>query len=448
MQINLKKFAYLRIFLYLCSRKMRNKRMNIWHSSSVRNVGKLLSANIIAQAIGILIYPVLTRMYAPEDFALLNLFTSIVGVIVILSTAEFQYAVVLPEDDNKARSIVHVCALLLTAAVLITALSIPFAQPIARLFNAPELARYWWLVPFSVLGMSAWNILNYWYIRHKAFTRISGYQITQSIFSASGKIGLGTPGFMSGGMIVATVIAPLLSLVISIGLAWKKHIRVLFSIDRQQIRSVMREYANFPKFNLPRSLVNTISIALPIWIMTPRFGLEEIGQFSLAMMAAVLPFTLFARACNQVLYQHLSVCVQQQKSLRPVLQPFILWTGIAIIAGLALVYVFLPQLVSLVFGAKWMESADIMRRLFPYLLLTPVCGSICFLSDIFAKQKIALWLETGYTIIMALSLVFGTWYCSFFTTVSLFAWTRFAFLAVQLIWFLALVHQYHASLRK
>ena len=60
----------------------------------VRNVAKLLSANVVAQVIGLLVYPILTRMYTPEDFGLMNLFVSIGSVLVILATAEYYYAIV------------------------------------------------------------------------------------------------------------------------------------------------------------------------------------------------------------------------------------------------------------------------------------------------------------------------------------------------------------------
>lgn len=410
--------------------------------ASVRDVGKLFSANVFAQLLGILIYPLLTRLYTPEDFALLNLFTSIVSVLLIIATAEYQYAIVLPEDDKRARSIVHVCLLILAIVTLIVSLSIPFAQTITGLFEAPDLAHYWCLLPLSVFGLGIWNILNYWFIRRKTFTRISGYQITQSIFSATSKIGLGALGWLQSGMIIATVLAPFLSLFISICMAWKKHIQALLTIHWGQLKEVAREYINFPKFSLPKALVNSISLALPIWFLTPQFGLEQVGQLSLAMMATILPFTLFARACNQVLYQRISESVQQQKTILPVLQAFVVWTSIAMIICMPMVYIFLPQMVTVIFGAQWIESADIMRRLFPYLMLTPICGSICFLSDVFGKQKMAMWMEIGYTIALVLVLSLGVHFCTFSSCVSLFAWIKFTYLAIQLVWFLTLAYNY------
>ena len=93
-----------------------------------------------------------------------------------------------------------------------------------------------------------------------------------------------------------------------------------------------------------------------------------------------------------------------------------------------------------------MESATIIRRLFPGLLLMPISGSICFLSDVFAKQKIAMWMETAYVAATAIAIGVGIYLDTFMGSVSLFAWTRFAYLAIQLVWFFSLVRSYHKSL--
>ena len=419
---------------------------NIFRSPMVRNAGKLLSANVIAQAIGILVYPLLTRMYAPEDFALLSLFTSIAGVLVLVATAEYQYAIVLPKSDEHARALAHVCALLLLAMTALICLSLPFAAPIAAMFKAPALATYWWMMPLSVLGLGLWNILNYWYIRRRAFTRASGYQITQSVFSASGKIGLGALGWLQGGMVVAPVFAPLLSLLINGALAWRKYLSELLHPCRCDMRFVAREYANFPKFNLPRALVNSVGLALPVWLLTPHFGLAEVGQLSLAMMAAFVPLNIIARACYQVLYQRVAELVQRRQSIARVLWRFSLWMAVAFLIGLTAVYIFVPQLVTFIFGAEWLEAADIIRALYPYIVLTPICGSVCFLSDVFAKQKTALWMETGYVAALALALLVGIHTKDFIRTVALFAWVRCAYLAVQLLWYVALSRNYNRTL--
>ena len=417
----------------------------IWSSPSARNVGKLLSANIVAQAIGLLVYPILTRLYSPEDFGLLNLFTSIASVVALFATCEYHYAIVLPKEDEKAHSLVQLCFIIVAFLFAFTCLTIPFATPISALFKAPELAHYWWMLPFLVVSFGIWNILNYWYIRRKAFTRISGYQVTQSIFSAAGKIGLGVMGRLNCGLIVASVLAPLLSLLISAGLAWKKHLCMLFSRN-ENMRIVAKEYANFPKFSLPRALVNSVGISLPVWLLTPHFGLEQVGYLSLAMMAAFLPLNIIARACYQVMYQEVAEKVQRQEPIQSIILRFVAWTSMVMLMGLTGIYIFVPQLVTLLFGADWIESAYLIRRLLPYLLLVPVCGTICFLSDVFAKQKIAMWMETGYVTMMAIMLFLGIQLDNFEASVSFYAWLGFGYLFIQLVWFVSLALRYQRTL--
>ena len=108
---------------------------SIVKSSGVRNFSKLLSANVMAQVLGLVVYPILTRMYAPEDFGLLNLFLSIGGVLAILSTAEYYYAIVLPKEDKDAENVLGVGVLWLLATTVVVSLSVVFAQPISVLFK-------------------------------------------------------------------------------------------------------------------------------------------------------------------------------------------------------------------------------------------------------------------------------------------------------------------------
>ena len=262
---------------------MTIKQSQIWSSETARNVGKLLSANVIAQAIGLLVYPLLTRLYAPGDFGLANLFLSIGGILALISTAEYQNAIVLPKEDERARALAQICILSLLGLSALLILSLPFSRPVALLFKTPDLARWWWMMPVYVLALGGWQIARNCLLRHKVFNNLSFYQYSQALFSTGGKLGFGAAGFLSGGLIAASALAPLLSLCISIGTAWKKVFRSLLHVDRQLCRAEAKNYRQFPCFSLPRSFVNTLSGNLPALILTPVFGLTEMGYFGMAL---------------------------------------------------------------------------------------------------------------------------------------------------------------------
>lgn len=425
---------------------MKEQIRKIARSELVRNSAKLLSANVIAQAIGLLVYPILTRLYSPEDFGLLNLFLSIGGVLVLLSTAEYQYAIVLPKKDEEARGLVHICGFLLLITTGIVLLSVPFSKPIARLFNTPELANWYWLMPLFVFVMGLWNILNYWYIRRKAYSRISGYQMGQSILSASGKLGLGTMGYLQGGMIITTIFAPLVSISISILLAWKKHIRYLFANPRMKLKELLKQYQNFPVYSLPRSVINMVAGQLPVLLLTPMFGTREIGFWSMAILLAFSPISMISKALYQVLFQNITVKVNNKQ---PIGSIFVRFTYIILafaIPTFLILYSFLPDLCHYLLGKGWEITGEYIRWMLPWLCCSLLTASVCFLSDVFTKQRIGLWFEILIAVSRTIGVLAGILTNQFKIAVIGYAICSAIAIFAQYIWLYSLVRKYDSNI--
>ena len=361
----------------------------------MKHSARLLSANVMAQVIGLAVYPLLTRLYSSADFGLLHLFLSIGGVLVLLACCEYHYAVVLPHDEERSLALVRWTVVLVTAMTVLLLLTLPLSGVIADGFEVPELARWWWLMPLFVLFSGLWNVLNYWYIHTTRFKHIGAYQVSLSVLSAGNKLGFGYAGWLRGGLVLSVVIAPLVALLMQLAAMGRELISLFKTWDWQQMRRVAREYKNFPLFNLPRALVNTFGASLPVWLLTPYFGLELVGYFSLAITAAFLPMNIIARSCYQVLYGQVADMVGQHQPVRGLVAKFVLWTALPLLFVLPVIYLFVPELVSLLFGAGWEMTAEVIRRLFPYVALTPLCGALCFVSDVFMRQKMAMWLEVG-----------------------------------------------------
>lgn len=417
-------------------------------SAGVRNFAKLLSANVVAQVIGLVVYPILTRMYAPDDFGLLNLFLSISGVLVILATAEYQYAIVLPKDDRQARAVVHVGLIVLTGVVALTAVSVAFSVPIARVFKSPDLVRYYWLMPVMVLVLGLWNLLNYWYIRREAYARISGYQMSQSVLAAGSKIGLGAGGFLRGGLIVSMVVAPLMSLIISVSLAWKKHIRPLLGgVDKAMCREVARTYRNFPVYSLPRSFVNMLAGQLPVLLLTPAFGAREVGFWSMAILLGFSPVSMLTRAMYQSLYQTITVRVNDSVAIGGTFRRFTMMTLAAVVPTFAVLYWFLPQLAQWFLGEEWSTSGEYIRWMLPWLCVNMLTASTGFLADIFFKQRIGLLFEVLMAVLRTLGVVAGLLANSFVVAVAGYSIGSAVAVLAQYVWLMTLVRRYDRSLQ-
>lgn len=422
--------------------------LNFIQSSGVRNFTKLLSANVVAQVIGLLVYPILTRLFSPDDFGLLNLFMSIGGVLVVLSTAEYYYAIVLPKDDRDANNVLGVGLLWLLAVTALVAISALFSGPISALFNAPKLASFYWLMPLYVLAIGAWNLLNYWYIRQRKYSSISRYQVSQNLFSAGGKLAFGYGGVMSGGMIYAVVIAPLLSLFTSL-LRYRKQLsQSLRQITWTDVRQQAVEYRNFPCFVLPKSLINMLAGQMPVLLLTPFFGSKAVGFLSLALLLGYTPIGTVTRAIYQVMYQSTMNRVHHSLPIGDIFRKFIIFTSALVLPVFAVLWFVLPDLTAWLLGAQWHLSGLYLRWMLPWLFVSLLSCSINYLFDVFMQQKWCLAFEIVLALLRIMGLAIGVWAGNFLLAVICYSLATVLALLLQIVWMLLQVKRYDDGLKE
>ena len=415
-------------------------------NSSVRNFAKLFSANVVAQVIGLVVYPILTRMYAPEDFGLMNLFLSISGIVVIVSTAEYYNAIVLPKKESEGVWVAYLCTCILLLVVGVTSISVFFADEIAQAFNTPALAKYYWLLPISILINGGWNILNYWHIRHTQYSSISKYQLSQSTFSAVAKIGFGHAGMVQGGLIYSMVIAPLLSLVIRIVALYRSGIKSqLLRPVWREISAMAQRYKKFPLFSLPRSFVNMVAGQLPVLLLTPLFGAEYIGWWSMALLLGFTPINMITRSIYQVLYQHTTVRVHEHQPIGGYFRRFTLWVVVVGIPLFGVLYWLLPKLTLWFLGEGWEMTSVYLRWMLPWLLCSILTASTGFLADIFFKQQIGFAFEILTAILRTAAVVIGIWREDFTLAIICYAIGTAISILAQYIWLFSLIKRYDAE---
>lgn len=415
---------------------------HIIHTDTAKNSAKLLSANVMAQAIGLIIYPIITRLYSPEDFGLFNLFSSIGGILVLLATAEYQYAIVLPKRDKDAIALFQTgCFIALAVTALIT-LTIPFRHKIAGLFNTPELADWYFLLPLFVAGSALWNLLNYWLTRKKQFSNISIYQLSQSIISAGSKYFFGISGFLAGGLIVSSVIGCISAFIVSLTMALRKYAMQFAHVSISRCKHVAKKYANFPKFSLARALVNQFFGQIPVLLLTPVFGTSSIGYWSMAILLAFTPVNMISRSVYQVLFQKMNQDAQNQRSLTAFYKKTVIYTILIAGAGSCILFPFLPTLTQWLLGDNWNISGIYIRYMLPWLTFSLIVASTGFIPDLFFKQRTGLFFEILLATARLIGVLIGIFAHNFTIAIAGYAFGSAIVTCTQLGWFWSLIRRY------
>ena len=435
---------------------------NPFRSSLVRDASRLLSANVAAQVIGLLVYPLLSRLYSPSDFGLLNVFVSIGGILIVIANMEWHYAIVLPKDDDKAKSIVRISLATILIVSVLVALTIPFAPIIAGWMKTPSLSRYYWLLPMYVLFSGIWNVLNYWFIRYKQYGSISGYQISSSLFSAGYKSMFGAIGATGGGLIYSTVLMPLSALTIQCIRSWKEYISPIFrpstdSCERSGIlthdirRSVfdtrlIKEYKYFPLYSLPRNIINIAAAQLPVLLLTPVFSVEQVGYWGMAYTLAFTPIIVIIRSLYQVLYQKTNEMIIAKRSISRYFRKYTLLALAIIIPVFTVLYFILPSLTEWLLGTGWRRTGELIRLMLPWIAVNVLSSSTIYLVDIFFKQKQLLIFEIWLALMRILGIIAGIWLNSFTAAIAFYCLSNAIVNIAEFIWMIVLVQQYEKTI--
>ena len=423
---------------------MNNRWSQIWSSPSVRNVGKLLSANVLAQVIGLLVYPILTRLYTPEDFGLLNLFMSIGGILVLLSTCELQSAILLPSQEGEAAGVARLTLRVVGICLLVIAITIPFSSSIAHLFDAPALANYYWLLVPYVGIMGCWTIYNAWLTRRREFGRISAYQLNQSITGVLTKLLFGWIGWLRSGLIVSSVLSPFIAICTSI-VRDREAFRSLWQPCECGSRELANRYRRFPLFSMPRALVNNLSGNLPALLLTPYFGLNQLGLFAMAITLAFRPITMITASLHQVLFERVAQSVREGQSVWRWLSKRWLQLVAIVVPIMLLLTIVMPWLVQVLLGAGWNETAILIRYMMPWLTCVFLIAPLAFISEVFGQQKLFLIIEIVYLGLRVSAMVIGIWMNSFALAIILISASGVLVLLLQLCLYIHFLRKYELT---
>lgn len=414
-------------------------------SKTLRNSAKLLSANIIAQTVGFLFYPLLTRLYSPQDFGILNLFLSIGGILVLFATADYQYAVLLPKSERKAVAVFRFAAGITVGVTLLCVLSVFFRHPIASLFKAPGLAAVYPILPVFVFLSAFWVLLNYWFTRQERFGAVASYQITQNLGNSLFKYGAGRAGWFQWGLVGSTALSLFISLA-SVFFSNRKFCRPLLRSDWKGERAAARRYMRFPLFSLPRTIINNISCNLPVFLLTPCFGLKEMGYLGMGMTIAFRPISMITASLCQVFFQKMAKNVQERQPVSAFFKKVVVRGGLAVAVVFTGLYFVLPPLTGWLLGAEWQATGHYIRLMLPWLWLTAIGGCVNFISDLFQKQASMLAIESVYLVLRAAALLAGIFWHSFTLAIFLYSIVSALVITVQLVWFSVLICRYEKGL--
>lgn len=358
---------------------------NYFKSEFNKNVLVLLKGTTIAQGLSILISPILSRIYTPEEFGVFALYASIVGIIGVIATGRYELSIVISKSDEEANSLVKLSlkiALFISGALMVLALFL--ADYFATLLKTPEIKNWLYIVPVSVFLLAFYNTFNLLFTRFKAFNKISNAGIIQSTTTNGLNLGLGVFNNGALGLILGQIIGQLASVVY----LFKSNGYSLSTIRKSKMR-VGKKYAHFPLKNGLSGFLNILANQLPVLLISSLFGAAIIGFYSLVLKVLNLPMSLIGKSFSQVYYQKIAEIHKNEDDgeFRFVRNTTLKLLALGAIPSIIL-FLFGEELFSFVYGDEWAFSGQIASLFAFFYLIRFVYFSQS--TYLIAKEKLGI----------------------------------------------------------
>ncbi len=406
-------------------------------TSRARNVLLVTGGATIGQGAVMLSMPIITRLYNPDTFGLYAVFTSAIGIFSTIIALHYELAIPLPRGEAEAKRLMKLA--LLIAAIFSSVVGIViiiFKAPIFSVIQAQKLEPYVWLIPCVLVLNGVSILLTFWAIRKQGFRYTALSKIFQGVTQSVSQVVAGIFGGGLYGLVIGQVggqIAGILALLRAAPKSWQIARR---RAQGAQLWLTAKKYQRFPLITVWSSLINALSIQLPVLMLSLLFGPSVTGFFALSFRLLQMPVRLLGQSASQVFFSMAAEAHRENDLARVTRRIFRSMFSFALPTFVILGYV-APELTKIIFGEAWAEAGIYTQLLMPWIMFAFLSETLSVLVSVLHRQSQELLFQLGYLLCIFVSIIGGA-FLGGTATVALLGILGGIFLLTKIFWLLSI----------
>jgi O-antigen/teichoic acid export membrane protein len=371
-----------------------------------RSVATIAGGTVFAQGLSLLSSPITTRLYGPADYGTVAVFTSAVATLLLLATWRYEMAIVLPKSDEDARSVLWCCLLLSCCVSVLTVVGFFFfGHWLFDVLKVPQLYRFWWMLPPTLLGASLYQCFSIWALRRKAYSDVSKSKVRQAIAGTSVTLAIGSLWKGPLGLLLGSFCSMSMGVRrLSRGSSWLERGVGLSAVLRRAYQA-LRAYGKFSVLTTVSTLLANIGAFLAPIVFAAFYSGTMVGHFSLAQRLVFLPSTLLGTAVAQVFVAEASDILRTRPEEMPHFFRKITRQMAPLGACILVVGAFCPWVFPLAFGARWQTAGVFAAVLSVLAAVQIVVGPISDISILRKRMDVQL----GLGVLRAIMILTSIW---------------------------------------
>lgn len=332
----------------------------------LKNILVLASGTALSNAMTLMFSLVITRLYGPEQYGYLGVFTSSIYMFAPAIALTFPMSIVLANSDAEALKLAKLSLLIglsLSTALLIGLLI--FEIEVLSLINAESLVGLSWLLPVAIFIAAIFQVNEQWQIRTKGFSNLAKSLNIRALFIGVSQSLMGLIKATGGWLVLFYTLGMMIQ---NFYLA-KRLNRATDLVCNDSYTDLLKRYSDFAIYRAPQVLLNSVSLAAPTLMFAWAFGSAAAGYYTIAFALLTVPATLLGKSVGDVFYKEVVDRVEQKLSISTLLNKT---TRNLFLLGLfpfGFIALFGPSIFELLYGEEWKSSGEFAQWISIWLLM-------------------------------------------------------------------------------
>lgn len=347
----------------------------------IRNLGKLLSGNMVAQLLPVVFTPVLTRYYAPADFDEWGVFVGALAITIVFASARLETAMVVPKQQTEAEKLGMALFALSFVVGVVTFLLSYFTRSewMGMVKGRSDL------LTASLIGAAVWfsalrQLLNYWFYRDHLFGAASVMNLIRAAVFVSVAFVFGLLGDAfpwANGLYIATVASELAGIVHGTPIL-AQHVSFRNLPPWNTVWPTVKQFRHFMTWGVPGDLLNALTNYYPLFLLDNHFSKGVVGQFVMARRVIYMPMALLSRTTGDVFVAHASEEIRKKGDCRKLYLTTLFLLSVTSAPIFGLLAFISPPLFALALGEEWRLAGELAQPL-------TLCAGAAFVISTLAR---------------------------------------------------------------
>ncbi|HFB55255.1 MAG TPA: hypothetical protein ENJ46_04960, partial [Hellea balneolensis] len=264
-----------------------------------QNFVKIASATVLAQILGLLSLPILSRLFSSTDFGILTTYMMVQGISLALVTGRVDWLIPNVKRKRHAQRLISMGVMIsLVMVVVIAAIFMGFEAHILAHLHLEEHALILWLVPLGLIAGSLQLLFQSWYVFRGNLGTVGWSKLAQAVVTLVLSLIFGVLALTGNGLVIAYIAGFFAAAFVLI----RKNPEALpsFTFKKMKIYSKLLRIYFLQLLSLTGLSLTNIAMTMSLtFLILTFYGTQVLGWYGLVFRIATAPIGLITTALVQ-----------------------------------------------------------------------------------------------------------------------------------------------------